>query len=315
MIERPYEIIHLDRSNNTLYGTQETAAVGVSLSGGLGSAFAGELAIKRYGRENVFFWFADVQVEDPDLYRFVFDLMKRWGGRLYWFTEGRTPKQVWEKHGIIPNNRMCPCSFELKVKYFREFIKAMPTLPTVCIGYKYTETERHVRTCTSYQQAIPECIVEYPLTWEPVETRDLAEICQEVLGITPPRLYGEGFDYNNCGSDCCRSGIGGRVLEAIRHPDRFWESLEWEERMRAKGGALAGKAFCAIQVKGQKTPITLREIWEQYVPQVLAYLQANPNVPISEKTILRETRKWQRMQSKAHQMINRPPVPIDEDAL
>lgn len=70
----------------------------VSLSGGLGSAIAAERAIQKHGRENVLLWFADVKDENEDLYRFLHDLMKRWGGRLFWYTDGRRPADVWTEH-------------------------------------------------------------------------------------------------------------------------------------------------------------------------------------------------------------------------
>lgn len=293
-----YEIVYLSPVTNILVAREELAAYAVSLSGGLGSAIAGERAVLRHGRSRILFWFADVLKEDSDLHRFLHHLMQRWGGRLYYFVEGRRPEQVWEKRGIIANNRMCPCSYELKVKHFRLFIQAMPHLPLVYIGYKAEETERHGRTCVSYQKAIPECIVEYPLLWEPAERRDLAMVCLMELGIVPPRVYGLGFEYNNCGSDCCRSGIGGRVLEAIYFPERYAAALKWEEAMRSKGGALTGKTFCSRQVAGKKVPLTLREILDHYVPLARAYLEAHPGLAVSEKTLLRDVRKWQREQQR-----------------
>lgn len=294
-----YEIVYLSIASNRFIACQEQAPYAVSLSGGLGSAIAGERAIRQYGRDQVMFWFADVLKEDDDLYRFLHDLMKRWGGRLYWFRSGMRPEDVWEKRQMIPNNWMCPCSYELKVKYFREFILAMPTLPRVFLGYKPEEIGRQERTCASYTEAIPGSIVEYPLLWDPVEQWDLSKFCQEELGITPPRVYALGFDYNNCGTDCCRSGIGGRVLEAIYFPDRYQLAMEWEERMRQKGGSLAGKAFCARVVNGQKVPLTLREILHEYVPLARAYLQAHPTAQHSEKTLIREIKKWHRQRQRS----------------
>lgn len=293
-----FEVWYLTPFTNAAFGALETAAYGVSLSGGLGSALGGDRAVRLHGRENIFFWFSDVKKEDPDLYRFLWDLMRRWGGRLYYFTDGRKPEDVWEKHGIIGNNRMCPCSYELKVFHFREFIKAMPRLPVVYIGYKHDETDRQQRTCASYKEAIPEAIIDYPLTWDPAETRDLAQVCREELGIDPPRVYALGFDYNNCGTDCCRAGIGGRCLEAIYFPDRFEESMLWEEAMRNKGGSLAGRAFCSRQINGKKTPFSLCQILEVYVPLVKSYLAAHPGIPVSEKTIIKDAKKWARQQAK-----------------
>jgi hypothetical protein len=296
-----YDIVYLSVEANRQAARGEEAPYALSLSGGLGSAIAGERAIARYGRERVLFWFADVLKEDEDLYRFLHDLMKRWGGKLYWFCSGMRPEDVWEKHHIIPNNRMCPCSYNLKVKFYREFILSMPRLPQVLIGYKAEELQRQERTCASYAQAIPASYVDYPLLWDPAEQRDLGIVCQQELGIAPPRVYALGFSYNNCGTDCCRAGIGGRILEAIYFPVRFQQAMEWEERMRARGGALQGKAFCARVESGTKVPLTLREILQTYVPLAQAYLQAHPGQPVSEKTLVREMTRWQRKQQQQNQ--------------
>jgi hypothetical protein len=297
---KSYEIIHLNPQNYYRYAKRETAPYAVSLSGGLGSAIAGERAVQCYGRQQVFFWFADVQKEDPELYRFLGDLMARWGGVLYWFTDGRRPEEVWEERHIIPNNRMCPCSFALKVDHFRKFIQAMPRLPEVIIGYKAGEKKRQAKTDGSYQEAIPGSRVTYPIMWEPVERRNLYEVCLNEMGITPPSTYLMGFDYCNCGMDCCRSGVGGRVLEAIYFPARFQAAMEWEEKMRAKGGTLVGKAFCARKRDGVKQPLPLRQILEEYVPAVRSYLAAHPGKKVSEKTILHEVRKWQHSEAARH---------------
>jgi hypothetical protein len=170
--------------------------------------------------------------------------------------------------------------------------------PHVVIGFKADETDRQADTCVSYEKAIPGITVDYPLTWAPIEDRDLASVCQEELGIAPPRLYALGFDYNNCGGDCCRSGMGARALEAIYFPDRFEKAVEWEEKMRAKGGSLEGKAFCARQTKQGKAPIPLRVVQEEYEPLVRAYIKANPDVPISAETVIRKAKSWQLKENK-----------------
>jgi hypothetical protein len=297
-----FEVVYLHPSTNALAGAGECAPHVVSLSGGLGSAVAGERAIQRYGRENVSFWFSDVWKEDEDLYRFLWDLMRRWGGRLYYFFSGKKPEDIWMEHGIIGNNRMCPCSYELKVFWYRDFVNAMPTLPTIYIGYKFDEQKRMKRTTASYQNALPDAVIDYPLVWEPAETRDLAIVCAEELDIIPPRAYALGYGYNNCGGSCCRSGIGGRCLTAIYYPKRYQADMEWEEMMRAKGGALEGRAFSSRVVKGSKVPLTLREILEIYVPIVRAYINAHPHIQISEKTIIKDAARWQRKQAPEGQL-------------
>src|SRR5438105_4476659 len=115
-----YEICHLDQTNNQKMASGISAPHSVSLSGGLASAVSAERVISRYGRENTLLWFADTLSEDEDLYRFLQDCMQRWGGVLYWYTDGRTPLEVAAARRLIPCNLAAPCSYELKVKPFRQ---------------------------------------------------------------------------------------------------------------------------------------------------------------------------------------------------
>src|SRR5689334_15370342 len=92
------------------------------LSGGTASAVAADRAIARYGRGRVLIRFEDTRFEDEDTYRFIQECMARWGGRLYGKVEGRTPLQVFEDAKLIPNSAMAPCSRELKIKPFAEWL-------------------------------------------------------------------------------------------------------------------------------------------------------------------------------------------------
>ena len=281
-----YEIFSLDPSNNAQVARNETAPSIVSISGGLGSALAGERAIQRYGRDNVALWFADTLEEDEDLYRFLHDLMKRWEGRLYYYTDGRTPPDVWQEHKFIPNSRIAPCTYELKVAPFRTFIKAMPQLPTVYIGYKPKETKRQCNTLASYAEAIPSAIVEYPLLWEPVETRSLPDVCRDEWGIEPPRAYALGFEYNNClaGGGCCRNGIAAWVRNAYYFPTRFAKREQWEAWARSQGDSRANHSFCARQRNGHKEPLTLTQLKEEYLPQANKILKLEPEMSANGTT-------------------------------
>jgi hypothetical protein len=255
-----YTIVSLTPANNQQVARQATGRYAVSLSGGLASALAAERAIRRYGREAVLLWFADTQEEDEDLYRFLGDLMVRFGGQLYYYTDGRRPLDIAEDKQIIPCNQLAPCSFELKVRPYRTFIQAMSALPTVMIGLDYWESRRLKTTRTSYAKAIPEARVDYPLLWPQVETRPLTQVCREDWQIEPPRLYLLGFSHNNCGGACVRQGRA-EWERLYRHfPDRYAAREAWESAQRAKGGARANRAFCAVQRQGKKTSLSLAEI-------------------------------------------------------
>jgi len=257
-----YTITHLSPTSNQQAARMAKGRYAVSLSGGLASALAAERAIQRYGRDQVLLWFADTQEEDADLYRFLHDLMARWGGQLFYYTDGRRPLDIAEKKGIIPCNQLAPCSFELKVRPYRTFIQAMPELPVVIIGLDYWESRRLKTTRASYAKAIPNAVVDYPLLWPQVETRPLTQVSREDWQIEPPRLYLLGFPHNNCGGACVRQGRE-EWERLYRHfPERYAAREEWENAQQAKGGPRAKRAFCAIQRQGVKGPITLTEIRE-----------------------------------------------------
>lgn len=124
----------------------------VSLSGGISSALAADRVINRYGRENVTLWFADTSWEDEDLYRFVDDCMVRWGGELVRYQDGRTPLEVAEGQNIIPNQRVAPCTYKLKIEPFIRYLKSADKPLTIHLGLDWSETHRmdapHGRTQT-----------------------------------------------------------------------------------------------------------------------------------------------------------------------
>lgn len=206
----------------------------VSLSGGVASAVAADRAIQRYGRENVTLWIADTNWEDPDLWRFVGDCMARWGGELLRFSDGRTPLQVATDRQIIPNSRIAPCSYELKIKPFRAFIEAHEKPLTVLLGLDWKETHRMDAPRRNYGE-IPGVCVDYPLEWKPIDYRPYQEVVAS-WGIAPPALYELGFPHNNCGGRCVKQGIREWLRLRATFPERFAEVRDWEAAQRAQWG-------------------------------------------------------------------------------
>ncbi|GHO82995.1 hypothetical protein [Dictyobacter formicarum] len=262
-----YEICHLNQANHLHIAAKEAAKYAVSLSGGLASAVSAERVIQRYGRDQVLLWFADTLYEDDDLYRFLRDCMQRWGGTLYWYTDGRTPLEVAAQKKLIPCNLAAPCSYELKVKPFRQFILAMPSLPVVYIGLDRWEKRRLISVKESYAKAIPDVLVDYPLLWESYEVRPLTDVCRQDWQIEPPRLYSLGFSHNNCGGRCVRQGIREWIRLGTHFPERYQACEEWEQEQRAQGGARAKRSFCAVQRRGRKQSLPLADIRAQYFDQ------------------------------------------------
>jgi hypothetical protein len=232
----------------------------MSLSGGVASAVAADRAIERYGRDAVRLRFADTSWEDQDLYRFLDDLLKRWGGVFEYIRDGRTPLQVAEDHHIIPNSMLAPCSSELKSKPFMEIDRQSPKPLTVLLGLDWREMHRVERMQLKYTPLAAEgMFVDFPLLWKPYEFRPYVEVV-ESWGIAMPRMYRYGFKHNNCGGRCVKQGIREWLRLRDVFPERFAEVRDWEQEQRAKGGARATFAISKDRIGGQSHPLTLAEL-------------------------------------------------------
>lgn len=230
----------------------------VSLSGGVASAVAADRAIERYGREHVVLWIADTSWEDDDLWRFIGDLMARWGGDLIRYQDGRTPLEVAEDVKLIPNQRRAPCSRILKIEPFAKFIELRSKPLTVLLGLDWKEQHRMEAPRRNYE-SIAGVTVDYPLMWKPLEYRPYQEVIKS-WGIEPPRLYRYGFPHNNCGGRCVKQGIREWIRLQHHFPDRFVEVRDWEQAQRAKGGPRAEYGILRDRAGGDLRAVTLAEL-------------------------------------------------------
>ena len=230
----------------------------VSLSGGTASAVGADRVIQRYGKENTVLWFADTSWEDEDLYRFLRDLEAYWGIKIHRFQDGRTPLEVASDRQIIPNARIAPCSFELKILPFMKFIKELSKPITVHLGMDFTEQHRMVAPKEKYE-AIEGVTVDYPLMWEPVALPPHRKVT-EGWGIETPLLYRLGFPHNNCGGRCVKQGQ--KEFQRLKHtfPERFQEVADWEQKQRAKGGPRANFSILKNRKGGEAKALPLHEL-------------------------------------------------------
>jgi hypothetical protein len=245
------------------------------LSGGTASAVATDRAIARYGRQKVLICFGDVRWEDEDSYRFLRECMARWGGRLYTLTEGRTPLEVAEAKQLIPNSAMAPCSYELKIQPFSDWLWRLPKPTTILSGLSWAEPQRinrlfhyhrHAgkwRAPMGFARRVPGVYEDFPLLWKPLEYRPYTEVVRS-WGVEPPRMYSYGFHHGNCGGRCIRQGVEEFHRLYIVWPERFWEVADWETRNQGKGGARAKATICRVTINGVLTPISLRDLAAQW---------------------------------------------------
>lgn len=222
----------------------------VSLSSGNASAVAGELALTAYGRERVEFVFADTLIEHDDNYRFLRDLEARWGVQITRLTDGRDPYAVAEDEGIIPNDMLATCSYELKVKPMQDYIKRLQAdgiHVIVAIGFDHKDARPRANKVDG---RLPEprkrwagrgVIVWYPL----LETAPMryykrgaspvvfdAALVVRGWGIKSPVMYEQGYSHANCAGTCVKQGLRDWRRTLIHNKGMFERVEVWESGMR-----------------------------------------------------------------------------------
>jgi hypothetical protein len=251
----------------------------VSFSTGLSSALVVERVIKRYGPKNTHIVFMDTQVEDDDNYRFMDDCQARWGKEIIKLADGRTPRQVAQDKQIIPNQKIAPCTFELKIEVFSKLLmrhygkgvfidfRGLKILfsrhpVTIHIGYDIFEAHRCEATRRNYEDA--GWAVDFPLLWKPIEHRSYSQVVRDDWEIEPPRTYAMGFSHANCLKMLCfKAGISDAIRFLINFPDRYREQEEWEQRMR-NHPVRRNYSILRDQTGGKVKPLTLRDLRLRY---------------------------------------------------
>jgi 3'-phosphoadenosine 5'-phosphosulfate sulfotransferase (PAPS reductase)/FAD synthetase len=235
----------------------------VSVSSGLGSAFAWKLVCDRYGPENVTGVFTDVNGEHPDNYRFLAEIQYRLGSRLVKI--GNDGKTIWDimiEHRFLANSQVDLCSRILKRESFRDWLSthADPADTTVYLGIDWSEIHRMDRARPHWERG--GWTISAPLCEPPYPDKFRAQAWLDAEGIKRPALYDLGFGHANCGGGCVKAGIGQfRKLLAV---DRKWYVNWWEageERVRAHLGK--NVSILRVRAKGSATkPLTLRKLRE-----------------------------------------------------
>lgn len=241
----------------------------VSFSTGLSSALVVERVLNRYGKNDTLVVFMDTTIEDSDNYRFMRECKKRWDVDITVLTDGRDPYQVAKDAKIIPNQKIAPCTFKLKIELFTEWLSELDDAPlTVHIGYDYTELHRIDATKRNYEAR--GWSVDFPLLWKPYELRPYSDVVKYDWGIEPPRMYALGYSHANCGGVCVKQGLGDWTRTLINFPDRFEKAERWERDMRNHDNR-KNYAILRDQSGGDVKPLTLQELRERH--------QSSQNMP------------------------------------
>ena len=207
-----------------------------TLSGGKASAYCANLAIQKYGKENITLYFNDTKWEHPDLYRFLKELSEYWGVKITEDTDGRTPEQLFYDQHALACNRMPFCSRILKAERLQEYFVDGDNL---IFGIGTDDKHRAVRLVSAYQVVSAKknkwATLEFPLIDNNISNEQVTSWLAST-GIQEPELYRLGFEHNNCNGGCVRAGKKhwAHLLSVL--PEVYSEREKTEEEFRKWSG-------------------------------------------------------------------------------
>lgn len=232
----------------------------VMFSGGAASwAAARRIADRRNGAAGMTLLFTDTNSEDEDLYRFLREAATDIGAPLVRLADGRTIWQVFKDERFLGNTRADPCSRILKRDLSRRWLEEHcdPSDTTIVLGLDWTETHRLDRARAAWAP----WYVEAPMTEPPYRLKADMLADMAARGIEPPRLYGLGFEHNNCGGGCVKAGQSHFVQLLAVFPARYAEWEANEEDVRQHIGS--DVSILRDRRGGETVPLTLRALREE----------------------------------------------------
>jgi hypothetical protein len=204
--------------------------------------------------------FADTLIEDQDLYRFLDDSSAQLGVPVTRVCDGRTPFEVYWDQSFLGNSRIAPCSYWLKQKPCKDWLKANldPEETILYVGIDGSRRER--LRMPGIQAGWKGWEVRFPLADHPTLDKELMLAWCRQLGVEPPRLYELGYSHNNCGGNCVRAGQQHWRHHARTLPDRF---ADYEKREQEFRDAYGDVAILKRTTKGVVAPLTLKTLREE----------------------------------------------------
>lgn len=203
-----------------------SAPIVVNISGGIASWACARVLVDAGERPTLLF--ADTNMEDEDLYRFLGDASENLGIPITRIADGRNPWEVFRDTGYIGNTRVDPCSKTLKRQLLDKWHRANAS-GRIAIGLTIGEESRAARVAIHLPLAV------FPLINAKID-KEACFAMAERAGLRLPRLYDMGFEHNNCGGFCIKAGHGQfrRLLETM--PERFAYHEQQEAALRARLG-------------------------------------------------------------------------------
>ena len=227
----------------------------VQFSGGIGSWAAAMRVAEEYGTDNLILLAADTKAEDPDLWRFVADAGAYFGVDPVIVADGRTPWQVFTDQRFIGNSRIAPCSLHLKQKPCRRWLTEHtdPDRTALYVGIDWSEQRRVPAIVRGWSP----WTVRFPMCEPPYLSKDQMLEWATAVGLTPPRLYEQGFAHNNCFGVCVRAGQRQWLHLLKVAPERYLAAEAHEDELRHSLGVVA---ILKERRAGVSYPLPLREL-------------------------------------------------------
>lgn len=244
----------------------------INLSGGACSFWTAERVAERFGTADMTLLFADVLIEDKQLYELNDWTAEHFGIPITRISRELTPWELFRREGIIANNRLPICSVMLKREPLDEWHRLNCTPrnslfgepDTIYVGLDWTEINR----LNDLRASKPEWVIEAPMCeWPPLWDKQKM-ICElEKLVGWIPDAYKQGFPHFNCGKRCVRAGITHFVHLFKVDPPAF---MEWEDEeqktievLTARGISSAWFSVLKDRRGGETKTMTFRQLRER----------------------------------------------------
>lgn len=234
----------------------------INFSGGWCSFWAAKRVLERYGASDVTLLFADVLIEDEELYAFNEKASAHLGVPITRVSREMTPWQLFRKKNLIANNKYPICSVILKREPLDEWlaVNCAASNTTIYLGFDWTEQHR----LNAIKKARAPWRFEAPMLDAPIWDKCRMQREGVALGFKLPLLYELGFPHFNCGGRCVRAGISHWVHLYRVLPKRFleWENEEQETivHLERQGRSTAWCGILKDRRGGVTKPMTLRTL-------------------------------------------------------
>lgn len=239
----------------------------VMFSGGIGSWAASKRVAAQHGTDDLTLLFTDTLIEDEDLYRFLADAAANIGVPLTTIKDGRDPWQVFHDERRMGSTQADPCSKILKRELADRWLaqNCDPSETAVYVGIDWSEIHRFEGSAKGKglkaRKAEQGWTYLAPMIEPPFLDKSDMLRWAESEGLKAPRLYGMGFDHNNCGGFCVKAGQGSFAVLLREMPKRYAYHEAREEEFRQ----FIGKDVSILRDRtgGTAKPLTLRQLRER----------------------------------------------------